>query len=183
MLSFPMVIMLALISLLFLLILYLINLDMLSLLATVGILALINLSMVGTILFLLLFLGRVIVSFAIGQLIYRYLLRATDTGTLRRWLSMLALGGVIYALLTNIPVPWMGLTLELIAILAGIGAVAVYLRQITMPSSLFGPSVPVVQPAAAPRPTPTPVVLAPPEDEEVLLGMDNLPEGFTGFDD
>lgn len=185
MVSFPVVIMLVLISLLILLILYLLNLDVLSLLAVAGVLLLINLSLVGAIVFLFLFLGRVIISFVIGQMVYRYVLRATETGTLRRWIMTLALGAVIYGFVANMPVPWLGLTLELVAILAGIGAVALYMRELALAPGLLSPLPAPVSPAG-PRRLPE-LGLSPPvsaqEEYDIPLGLDNLPEGFTGFDE
>ncbi len=137
-------------------------------------------SMVAGFTFLLFFMGRVVISFVIGQLVYRYVLRISGLGEFRRWLGMLALGAITYASLTNLPLPAMGLMLELITALAGVGAVAMYGRLLIQESGLLGTRFGGV---AAPS------VVIPAVPEMVLLseplppGLDNLPEGFTGFDE
>ncbi len=179
MLSFPLAIILIVISLVVILILVVIKLSELTLITAAGLLV-INLALIGGFWFLLLFMGRVVVSFAIGQLIYRYVLRVPGPGTLRRWVSTLVLGAAVYVLLVNMPVPALGLTLELVTALAGIGAVVLYARDLANVSNLA-----MVRRLPLPH---LPVVLSrgvPPlaEDAEKPVGMDNLPEGFTGFDE
>ncbi|NLX10788.1 MAG: hypothetical protein GXY36_14110 [Chloroflexi bacterium] len=175
MLSFPAAVLLLAFSLLILLILFLLKLNELTVITAVGLLV-INLVTIGGFWFLLLFLGRVVISFVIGQVIYRYVLRQTDTGRLRYWLVMLAIGAAVYALITNAPIPALGLTVELITALAGIGAVVMYARTLVYKSEMLGP-VPVAATAAPAAPPPLP------DDVEAPLGMENLPEGFRGFDD
>jgi hypothetical protein len=78
------------------------------------------------------------------------------------------------------PVPALSLTLELVTALAGIGAVVLYARDLTDVSNLAMvrrlplPHLPLVLSRGAPP-------LA--EDAEKPVGMENLPEGFTGFDE
>jgi cytoskeletal protein CcmA (bactofilin family) len=180
MLSFPIVILLIGISLLILLFLLLIGLDQLTFLAASGLLLLINFSLVGAFGFVLVFLGRAVISFLIGQLIYRYVLRSPEPGTLRKWIITLALGGITYALITNVPLPPFGLIIELITILAGIGAVAMYARDVVYVSRLT-PSP--LRPVTLGIPTATTQPPPPPADYEVSPGMENLPEGFSGFDE
>lgn len=179
MLSFPIVILLIGLSLLIVAFLFLIGLDELTFFATSGLLLLINLSLVGAFWFVLVFLGRAVISFLIGQLIYRYVLRSPESGTLRKWILTLAIGGIIYALITNVPVPPFGLIIELITILAGIGAVAMYGRTFIYTTRLAPTTlrpIPIGIPSVTTPPPP------PPEDYEVAPGMENLPDGFKGFD-
>jgi hypothetical protein len=179
MLSIPLVIAVLLVGLLVVAILYTIGLGALTLLTGVGVL-LVTGGMVGGFTFLLFFMGRVVISFVVGQLLYRYVLRIQALGQFRHWLGMLALGAVIYASVTNLPLPAMGLVLELITALAGVGAVAMYGRLLIQESGLLGTRF---GGAAAPA------TVLPPVPEMVLLseppppGLDNLPEGFTGFDE
>jgi hypothetical protein len=129
----------------------------------------------------MLFVGRAVISFVIGQLIFRYVLRSPEPGTLRKWLITLGLGAAIYAFVTNAPVPATGLTIELITALAGIGAIVIYARSLIYTSRILAPDVALAQPSGEARfdmRTPPP----PPEDVELLPGMDNLPDGFDGFD-
>lgn len=179
MLSIPLVIVVLIIGLIVVGILYTIRLSALTLLVGVGVLLMTG-GMVGGFTFLLFFMGRVVISFVIGQLIYRYVLRITGLGEFRRWVGMLALGAAIYALITNAPLPAMGLVLELITALAGVGAVAMYGRVLIQESGLLG---------ARFGGAGAPVTVLPALPETMLLpeppppGLDNLPEGFTGFDE
>jgi cytoskeletal protein CcmA (bactofilin family) len=179
MLSFPLAVILILISLIALLLLIAIGLTELSIVSAVGLFA-VNLALIGGFWFMLLFMGRVVVSFAVGQLIYRYVLRLQQPGTYKRWIITLALGGVIFVLVTNMPVPAAGVTIELIAALAGIGAIVMYLRSLVYASQITSEenrTVPAMVSANEVR-------LPPVEQErEVPLGMENLPPGFTGFGD
>jgi cytoskeletal protein CcmA (bactofilin family) len=174
MLSFPVAIMLIVISLIILGVLISIKLSELTIVAAVG-LVVINLALIGGFWFLLLFMGRVVVSFVIGQLIYRYALRSPDPGGMGRWIATLAVGSAVYALVTNVPVPALGLTLELITALAGMGAVVMYLRGMVYLSERF-----TLRQAAVPHFGSLPPLF---EGMESMPGMDNLPEGFTGFDE
>mgnify|MGYP002682529072 CR=1 FL=1 len=127
MLSIPLVIVVLVIGLIVVLLLYLIKLNSLTIIAGVVVLLLTG-GMIGGFSFLLFFMGRVVVSYMIGQLVYRYALRIGGQGDFRRWVGMLAVGAVLYALLTNMPVPALGLIFELVTALAGVGAVAMYGR-------------------------------------------------------
>lgn len=180
MLSIPLVIVVLVIGLIVVAILYTIKLSALTLLVGVGVL-LVASGMVGGFTFLLFFMGRVVISFVIGQLLYRYVLRINGLGEFRRWMGMLAVGAAFYALVTNAPLPAMGLVLELITALAGVGAVAMYARLLIQESGLLGTRFggPTVVPATAFPAPPAPVLLPEPPPP----GLDNLPEGFTGFDE
>jgi cytoskeletal protein CcmA (bactofilin family) len=178
MFSIPVVIMVVLIGLLVVLILYFIKLNALTLMVGIG-LMIVSSGMVGGIGFLLFFMGRVVISFMIGQLVYRYALRLPEQGTLRRWAGMLLIGASAYALLTNVPLPALGLIIELVTALAGVGAVVMYLRSAINVSVLFTPRPEEAEPLVSP-----PVVPAPEQEEgEISAGLENLPEGFSGFDE
>jgi hypothetical protein len=167
-----------LIGLLVVLILYFIKLNALTLMVGIG-LMIVSSGMVGGIGFLLFFMGRVVISFMIGQLVYRYALRLPEQGTLRRWAGMLLIGASAYALLTNVPLPALGLIIELVTALAGVGAVVMYLRSAINVSVLFTPRPEEAEPLVSP-----PVVPAPEQEEgEISAGLENLPEGFSGFDE
>ncbi len=181
MLSIPLVFLVIILGLLILLILYFIKLNALTIMVGVGLMVF-GSGMIGGFSFLLFFMGRVVISFMIGQLIYRFVLRIPEPGTLRRWITTLGLGTVAYALLTNVPLPALGLIIELITALAGVGAVTMYIRSATVSLSMFSSrseapeqvlSVTVSSPAAPPAL----------QEGAPAPGMENLPEGFKGFDD
>ncbi len=180
MLSIPVIITVFVLGLIVLLLLYLIKLNELTLMVGAGVL-IVTAVLVGGISFLLLFMGRLVVSFMIGQMIYRYGLRVMEAGTLRRWLGMLVLGTTIYALITNVPVPALGVIIELVTALAGVGAVVMYMRRLVLDSNLFSTRDQVVAevvPVTSVSVPPAPEVQGP-----LPPGMENLPEGFTGFDE
>ncbi len=178
MLSLPTVIVVVVLGLIVLLILYLIRLNELTILFGVGLLIVTSL-LVGTFTFLLLYLGRVIVSYSIGQLLDRYALRSLQLVGFRRWVVMMALGTAIYALIVNVPIPAMGLTVELITALAGVGAVVMHVR-----AAIYENREMIAQ-ASEPTIATTIAVTAPPLPKEIETGpgMTNLPEGFTGFEE
>ena len=176
MLSIPVVIIVLVIGLILLTILYLIKLNELTIMIGVGLL-IVSTGLVGSLGFLMFFMSRVVISFMFGQLVYRLVLRSPEPGTLRRWLTTLVFGAVIYALITNVPLPAMGLIIELIAALAGVGAVVMYLRELINTSALFSR-------AEAPEPAPVITVPSLPREEAAPVpGMSNLPDGFEGFDE
>jgi len=181
MLAIPLVIVVFVAGLIVLLIFYLIKLNALTLMIGGGVVLLTG-GLIGGFSFLVFFMGRVVVSFMIGQLIYRYVLRVFDPGDFRRWVAMLVTGAILYSLLTNMPIPAMGLIIELIAGLAGVGAVVMYFRTVVQDEGLFGArdrALAAVE--VAPLITPAPGELA--LDEPLPPGLENLPEGFTGFDE
>lgn len=179
MLSFPLAVILILISLIALLLLIVIGLTELSIVSAVGLFA-VNLGLIGGFGFVLLFMGRVVVSFALGQLIYRYVLRIQEPGSYKRWIIMLALGGVFFVLITNMPVPAAGITIELVAALAGVGAIVIYAR-----SLVYASQVAAEENRSFPARVSANEVRLPslPQEREAPLGTQNLPPGFTGFGD
>ncbi len=179
MLSIPLVIVVLVLGLIVVLLLYLIKLNSLTIMVGVGVLVVTG-GMVGGFSFLLFFMGRVVVSYTIGQLVYRYILRIAGQGDFRRWVGMLAVGAVLYALLINMPVPALGLILELITALAGVGAVAMYGRALFQEVWQRGPRLAGTGAAVATVTIPARAEWA---EEPLPPGLDNLPEGFTGFDE
>lgn len=183
MLSIPTLIVVVVVGLILVGILYLIKLSGLTLMVGIGLL-IITAVMAGGFSFLLFYMGRLVISFVIGQLLYRYVFENVEMTVSRRWIATLALGTAIYVLSTNMPVPALGLIIELISALAGIGAVVMYVRELTQTSAV----ITLMPRLAAPRqpvlalPTPQPP-LDEAADEPAPPGMDNLPEGFHGFDD
>jgi hypothetical protein len=184
-LSIPVVVGVLLLGLLFVLILYLLNLNELMLLIGISVLIL-TLVLVSISIFLLYFMGRVVVSYMLGELIERYVLHAPEIDEYLQMVITLAFGTAVYTLAANVPLPGVGLIVELITALAGAGAVVMYLRSQVDRMTLLPTR------AAAPRSTTIttttvsfPKTPIPPAKEPRLLppGLDNLPEGFTGFDD
>lgn len=179
MLSIPITIVVTVIGLLIVLVLYFVNLNELTIMVGVGLL-IVSSGLVGGFAFLLLFMGRVVVSFTLGQLLYRYVLRLPEGIAFRRWVAILAVGTVAYALITNAPVPPMGLIFELVTALAGVGALVMVVRAFVYEPARVAPPAPVLRPVPLLSPPPA---QAPPDDHVPAPGMENLPEGFTGFDD
>lgn len=147
-------------------------------------LVILNAVVIGGLAFVVLFLARLVISDLIGRRIGRRLLRTTD-----RWivnLVSLFIGTLVYALLTNVPLPWIGLLINAAGIFIGLGAVALHARQLYQRVSrapLFA-AAESTRDGSAPQPrrleallgnTPAP----PPESTELPgPGMTNLPEGF-----
>jgi len=183
MLSIPFVILVIVIGLIAALILYLIGLNDLTIMVGVALLV-VSSGLIGGLSFLLLFMGQVVVSFVIGQLIYRYALRMPPSGSLRRLVTVLAIGAVFYAFGTNVPLPALGLIVELVTALAGVGAVVMYLRALLEASNLLSLRGLSRGGAAV---VATTVALPPAELEEEAEpaaappGLEDLPEGFRGF--
>lgn len=180
MLSIPIVITVLMIGLIFLLVLYLIQLSELTIMIGVAVL-IVTSALVGGISFLLFFMGRLVVSFMIGQLISHYVLGTPEAQSFRRWMVTLLLGAVAYALIINMPVPALSLVIEMVTALAGVGAVVMYARHVFVETTFFRPRVEAVWTAPVIVPTPTRLLVAPGEDGP--YGLDNLPPGFTGFDE
>jgi hypothetical protein len=185
-LAFPASIVMILISLMLMGILLLLAINELTIVIGLTLLAL-NMALISGFAFLLLFMGRVVISFTIGHIVYRYGLRVTAPGSFRRWIIMLAIGTAIYGLIVNVPIPVWGLVLQMVASFVGIGAVTIYLRELLLTSAaVVATSVEatttVPQPdsegsVAVAMPTmPSPV-------REKPLGMENLPEGFSWFEE
>lgn len=178
MLAFPVGVFMIVLSLIVLGLLLSVSLEELAIVAGAGML-IGNLAFIVGFGFLLLYMGRIVVSFAIGYLIFRFLLPLPNGSQFRRALSAMAVGALLYTLMTNVPLPPLGLVLELVTALAGVGAVAMFLREwfynVRTPET-----VPVVAAPEVYEPPRTPSLT---DEFAGQPGMDNLPEGFTGFDE
>ena len=147
-------------------------------------LVMLNIVVIGGLLFVILFLARLVISDLIGRRLGRRLIQTTDRLALN--LLSLLLGTVIYALLSNIPLPYVGLIINAVGIFIGLGAIVLHARQLYQ-RTIWG-VYPTSQPAPAPRALPHPPALdallgntpAPPPDsnEPPGPGMANLPNGF-----
>jgi hypothetical protein len=175
-LSIPLLFLVVSSGLILVLVLYFIQLNALTLLVGIVFLVLSS-GLIGGVSLLLYFIGRIVICFMLGQLVYRYALRITDPGDLRRWLATLAAGSAVFALLTNVPVPGLGTAIEVGAALAGVGAAAMYVRSVMDTTTLFATR----STGAGAVTTVTTSVILP--LTQPGIGMENLPEGFSGFDD
>lgn len=192
MFSIPTAIVVTLLGLLVMVVLYTLALNALTFMVGLGLLV-ISTGLVGGFYFLMFFMGRVVVSYAGGHLLYRRVLRLPEEGNLRQIVITLVTGALAFAFITNVPVPALSLVIQLMTALAGAGAVIMYIRDVLYTSNLFTPRVTVpdeipVQHAPPPLDVPVPRPIAPPTRSQAAApppapGMDNLPPGFTGFDD
>ncbi len=176
MLAIPTVITVLTLGLIVVLVFYLIKLNELTVMVGVGVLITTS-ALVGILSFLLLFMGRLVVSYTLGQMLAHRVPRMRELSIYQRWLLTLSLGTLVYTLAIHVPVPALALVLELITALAGVGAVIMHTRRLLIDSGLFTPAT-----LAEPLPA-LPAPLPPPPPEEIPLGMEDLPEGFRGFDE
>jgi cytoskeletal protein CcmA (bactofilin family) len=149
----------------------------------------VNTLVIGGFAFVILFMARLVISEVLGRRVGRRMLHTSDTLAIN--LLSLLMGTVIYSLITNIPLPWVGLILNAIGVFIGLGAIALHARQLYQrtirvvypaPSSA-SPTVPVSTPVkTAPAleallgnaPEPPPDSTEPPQP-----GLANLPDGFS----
>ncbi|MBN1965149.1 MAG: polymer-forming cytoskeletal protein [Anaerolineae bacterium] len=154
-------------------------------------LIIINALVIGGFAFAILFMARLVISDLIGRGLARRLGRRWLRGEDRLALNLLALliGVLLYAMVTNIPLPWVGLVVNVIGIFIGLGAMTLHGRNLyqKMMRNLYpAPSEeesPVPPPLEAVRGVSPP----PPPDssDRPAPGMSNLPNGFNwwGKDD
>ncbi len=152
-------------------------------------LLILNLVVIGGMLFLILFLARLVISDLIGRRLGRRLIQ-TDDRLAFNLLSLL-LGTVVYALLANIPLPYIGLVINALGVFIGLGAIVLHARQLYQRT--FHPAYPIPARPGAPEAPAPPLLHSPALD--VLLGntpppppdsteppgpgMANLPNGFS----
>jgi hypothetical protein len=176
----PAALLLFLVSLAVLGLIHLVTLGELTLMAAV-LLLLVNLVFVGGFWFVMAFLARLAVCYVIGQWLGRRLFIVADRAT--TLVISLLLGVLAYAIVSELGA--IGLLLNLIAICFGTGAIILTVRDTWILRQAPLPIHPLNMPPIAllPPGTITPDDLpVPPGDVEALPGMDNLPEGFTWFD-
>ncbi|MBN2472662.1 MAG: hypothetical protein JXN59_18200 [Anaerolineae bacterium] len=143
---------------------------------------LVNTFVTGGLAFVILFVSRLVISYLIGRRLAQRFLKLDN----RLFFTLLSLliGAFIYTLVTNLPVPVVGLLLNAIGVFIGLGAIVLHAR------NLYQRTVRVYPPAApgpAHLPAPAPALEAlrgnapePPPDsgEHPAPGMGNLPDGF-----
>jgi hypothetical protein len=137
-----------------------------------------NLSVWGGVIFLMGFLTRAIISFLLGQWIIRRFFQGVTP--FADQVGAILTGTIVYTFLGNLPL--IGWPLSLVAVLFGLGALSLEVRSWLRDRQVRRELVPDAAPTLTERIPPAPL-LEPPESPESLPGMDNLPEGFTWFED
>jgi hypothetical protein len=181
-LAFPAAGLLALVSLVIVGLVHLLTLGELTVLAGL-VLIIVNLILVGAGWFVITFLSRVIVCYMVGNLIGRRILPASDRAT-TLIISML-IGVLIYAALANLPLGIFALIINIVGVSFGLGALILAVHDVLKRRVAPG------QMPVAVRPTtqlltgaiPANGFITPPADKDIRVGMDNLPDGFTWWQD
>lgn len=134
------------------------------------------------------FVSRVIFSLAIGRILVRLFYRDADFSSLRTLFITLALGTAILALLVAIPLA--GWIFNGVAAFLGLGALLTLLqaRAERAREAATAPRIQITSPPRRPGDESSPRLIPPPPPPIIdsaprPLGMDNLPEGFTWWDD
>lgn len=150
-----------------------------------AILGIVDIGGSGLLIFVSIFVSRVVVSLALGQLLM-HLLRRQPIRSFGVFVH-LGVGGLVLALLVALPI--FGLLMNGIAVFFGLGAILLTLqsRMDAARSATNAPRYVAVTAPALPRhpdepkpPPPPPPIM---DDEPRALGMDNLPDGFEWWDD
>ncbi len=179
-LSFPIILILLLLCLLIVFILSLLGLDSLLLVGG-GLLGIMSLTGVSLFYFVAIFISRAIVALWLGRLLVRTTLG--DDGSMRIIYISLAVGLALIALLT--PLPVIGWAVSAVGVFLGLGAIVIGLQSQFRTYRDIGPVSPlrVSAPAIARRPD-APLRMPPLlNDRSHQPGMDNLPEGFSWWED
>ncbi len=178
-LSFPISLLVILISVLILGAVWLLTLGDLTLMAGVLLLTA-NLGIIGGFWFVVLFPARVIVCYVIGQSLGRRVFPEADR--VSATVISLLLGVLTYSVIAELPIGLFGWVINIGLLSWGLGAMVLFVRDYFLRRELSsGPHVlPVdLRPALPSSVTDT---IEPPPEVETQPGMDNLPEGFTWFD-
>lgn len=176
--SFPIVLILVLLSMLIMFILALLRLD--GLLAVIGLLlGIIDFGTASVFYFMAIFLSRVVLALTMGRLFARIILK--NPNTTFAWILSLTIGTALLALFASLPlIGWM---FNAMALFLGLGAILVtILTQIRQLRETTAAPAPVYYGADTVVLTPTPH-FPPPILEDQPRGMDNLPDGFKWWDD
>jgi hypothetical protein len=163
--SFFIVLVVLLLTLLFAVTLVLLNVNDVALAFVLGVVVgMLNLGLPSVFYFMAIFVSRIVICLAIGRLIVRWLGMAE--GTTRS--QFVGLYSGIASLSLAIPLPLVGIVLNGVAVFVGLGAILnVILAQLrTMREHAVAP---------------TPIITL--DDGAAPLGTDNLPDGFTWWDD
>jgi|GEM_PF-1166352 len=186
-LSLPFSLLLILTSIIILFVVFVITINELTFIVSIFLLVL-NLGVIGGFLFLFIFMGRIITSFVVGFLVLRQVQRlwlrfaGTPPTILGEIWFTIIIGVTLISLIINIPLGALfgigQIILTGLVACAGLGALFMYLRDLyelggDRQTLTRGDSMITVPPP-------------PPDDAAPLnppIGMENLPQGFTGFDD
>jgi len=140
----------------------------------------------AAIFFIVLFVSRVVFCLALGRLIVRFI--TGNNGTLRQALLALLIGAAILAFAAYLPS--FGWLLNALALFLGLGAILTTVMaraEIRRETVRPGRHITVQPPSLPYGSDKTRVVVPPPppiiDTNQQPLGMDNLPEGFTWWDD
>jgi cytoskeletal protein CcmA (bactofilin family) len=131
--------------------------------------------------FVAIFISRVIVCLWLGRALVRGFLG--DDGSMRLTFISLLVGVVLLALLS--PLPVIGWVVNALALFLGLGAIVITLQgQLRVyrdvpPLVTHHPGMPILPPRDSARNVPPPIL----DDRVYAPGMDNLPEGFTFWED
>ncbi len=176
-LAAPVSLLLILVSILLLIFLSLITLGGFTGMGLVLLLT-VNTVVIGGLAFVILFVARLVVSNLIGRHLARRLLRSPDR--LAANLLPLLLGTALYTLVTNVPLPWVGLVINAIGVFIGLGAIALHARRLyhqatrpAYPEAEVAPHPQALEALRGASPQPPPDSSEPPGP-----GMANLPPGF-----
>ncbi len=126
-LAAPVSLILLLVSILALIILSLITLGGFTGMGVV-LLIVVNALVIGGMTFVILFMSRLVISDLIGRRLGKRLIR-TPNRVAAQLLSLL-LGTIVYTLVTNVPLPWVGVVINAVGVFIGLGAIALHARQL-----------------------------------------------------
>ncbi|GAB4523566.1 MAG: hypothetical protein OHK0046_37390 [Anaerolineae bacterium] len=169
-LSFPIVLLLALASLLIVLILSLLPVQSFAVFGGIA-LGLANIGAASVFYFTAIYVARMVVALAIGRVLLPWLLK--DDGTWRYRFVSLALGVLVLAVLVSVPV--IGLLVNGLALFLGLGGIlSVLRRQLNRYTTATRP----MPQAVAPKYFEDFPIYTPPLLPERRVGTENLPEGF-----
>lgn len=182
-LAFPIVLIVILFILFIIFILLLLQLDGLLLTLVGGTLLGTLIGAISLFFFIAIFISRVIICLWIGRTLVR--LALGDDGSPRITYLSLIIGIALLALVS--PLPVIGWVINAVTLFLGLGAVVIHgqaqfrlYRDVgtTMPIRVGVPLLPPRR-AQPPRPFAPPII----DDHNPATGMENLPEGFTWWDD
>lgn len=187
--SFPIVLILALLSVALIALLGALRLDNVVMFAGIA-LGLANIGGASVFYFAAIYIARVVVALALGRLVIRLIFRGRDDGTWRYLVLSMVAGVLVLSLVGSIPV--IGIVLNALALFFGLGAIlsvlhAQYIRLFRTPTA---PTPPPVTASATYAPDflprlpylPDEATHFPPpliDDAPHNAGTDNLPEGFN----
>jgi hypothetical protein len=194
-LSFPIFLIVALLSLAIVVIMSLLPFNTVALLSGVA-LGLANIGSASVFYFLAIFVARVVVALAVGRYAMRKLLARAlnlEPRSLRYEFTSLMIGTFLYAMASSIPVPIIGWGVNAIALFLGLGGILSAVRIILQRFRAAGSAAPAPKYAMAGGVPMLPAasfdvdfdeyIIAETDDEEPPIGIENLPPGFEWWRD